>query len=188
MKLLSVLAIALVACTDVTAAWSVTVYSKPHYKGSHSTKSGNGGTGSACHKISGFKGPNLSGKVTSFKYTSFNKKHKSVCAIKFYESSNCKGSYGDGFDGYGQYLMDGSSPSRYYSIRTTCKRTNLKRSGIEGGEDFNATASALEDINLADSQDWEYEEESDDLDDLEDPEEWDVEDVADTDDEETVEE
>jgi len=183
MKLLSVLAVALVACADVTAAWSVTVYSKPHFKGSHSTKSGKGGTGSACHKISGFKGPNLSGKVTSIKYTSFNKKYKSVCAAKFYKTSNCKGASGDGFDGYGHFSTDGSSPNRYYSMRTTCRRSNFKRSDIEGDGEFNATASALEDIDLADSEDWEYEEELDDPNGLENPEEWDEEDVVDTDEE-----
>lgn len=169
MKVLPVIAVALMACADLTDAWAVNAYKATNLKGTKATLSGKSRSGSKCYKINNMKGPNLGGKVGSLKIKTYDTKAKSLCKFAFYSSSNCKKGRGDACDGYGTFTFSGSAKMKYYSMKVSCGKLNYKRSEIDGDGEWNATASALDDIDMADLEEGEE---------YFDPEEWDEADLG----------
>ncbi|KAM0321511.1 hypothetical protein ACHAQA_010079 [Verticillium albo-atrum] len=171
MKLLLAVVIALMACTDLASAWRMRLYKGEKFTGASSTIAGKGRPGKGCHRVSSFKGPNLSKRFKSNQYWPYDPTYKTSCGVYFYYSKNCKGERGSGYlgGGGGSFGGSGTSYERYQSIDTTCKYADRKRSEIEGDDgDSNATAAALEAIDKEYLTDLEYTE------DLEARDEWDI--------------
>ncbi|SPO01874.1 uncharacterized protein DNG_04547 [Cephalotrichum gorgonifer] len=153
MKFLPVLALALMAYTDVADAWSLKVYKKPNFKGAYSYMNGKSKSGGKCRKLSALHGPNMSGISRSKSFKSYDTKANSLCSVAFYHTKNCSGGKGDAGEGYGTFTWSGSAKDGYYSFYIKCGK--LKRRDLEGGE-WNATEAALADIDLSDEYDHEF--------------------------------